>query len=261
MDYITITHAKDTTLQIGNDKDITEYRYRGASPKNYVTFNNETWRIIGIFPTDDGTGNIENRIKLIKDQSIGNKKWNESGNNWTEATLNTELNTTYLTGLSIEVQNMIGNAKYYLGGHHDIPDLQKDVMYKYERKIDNSSCAGGDNCHYVARNPNNLVSKIGLMYVSDYGYAASDVCTSNLYAYSSSTCTSNNWLFKSYNEWTLPQLAYDFDDTVFYIISAGGVDGGTVTDQYGVRPVLYLISSVQITGGDGTSSSPYTFGL
>ena len=30
----TITHAKDTTLQIGNDKDITEYRYRGASPKN-----------------------------------------------------------------------------------------------------------------------------------------------------------------------------------------------------------------------------------
>ena len=37
-----ITHPKDTTLQIGNDKDITEYRYRGASPKNYVKFNNET---------------------------------------------------------------------------------------------------------------------------------------------------------------------------------------------------------------------------
>ena len=69
----TITHPKDTTLQIGNDKDITEYRYRGANPKNYVKFNNETWRILGVFPTDDGTGKIENRIKLIKDQSIGNK--------------------------------------------------------------------------------------------------------------------------------------------------------------------------------------------
>ena len=55
----TITHPKDTTLQIGNDKDITEYRYRGASPKNYVTFNNEVWRILGVFPTDDGTGKIE----------------------------------------------------------------------------------------------------------------------------------------------------------------------------------------------------------
>ena len=51
----TITHTKDSTLQIGNDKDITEYRYRGANPKNYVTFNNEVWRIIGVFPTDDGT--------------------------------------------------------------------------------------------------------------------------------------------------------------------------------------------------------------
>ena len=42
----TITHAKDSTLQIGVTEDITEYRYRGANPKNYLTFNNETWRII-----------------------------------------------------------------------------------------------------------------------------------------------------------------------------------------------------------------------
>ncbi len=74
----TITHAKDSTLQIGNDKDITEYRYRGASPKNYVTFNGETWRIIGVFPTDDGTGNIENRIKLIRNESIGTYVWDDT---------------------------------------------------------------------------------------------------------------------------------------------------------------------------------------
>ena len=61
----TITHPADSTLQIGATESITEYRYRGASPKNYVTFNNEVWRIIGIFPTDDGTGKIENRIKII----------------------------------------------------------------------------------------------------------------------------------------------------------------------------------------------------
>ena len=52
----TITHPADSTLQIGATESITEYRYRGASPKNYVTFNNEIWRIIGVFPTDDGTG-------------------------------------------------------------------------------------------------------------------------------------------------------------------------------------------------------------
>ena len=42
----TITHEADSTLQIGTNESITEYRYRGASPKNYVTFNNEVWRII-----------------------------------------------------------------------------------------------------------------------------------------------------------------------------------------------------------------------
>ena len=68
----TITHEADSTLQIGTNESITEYRYRGASPKNYVTFNNETWRIIGIFPTDDGTGKIENRIKIIKDKNVEN---------------------------------------------------------------------------------------------------------------------------------------------------------------------------------------------
>ena len=85
----TITHEADSTLQIGNDKDITEYRYRGASPKNYVGFNGETWRIIGVFPTDDGNGKIENRIKLIRNESIGDKYWNttkvsstSSYNNW-----------------------------------------------------------------------------------------------------------------------------------------------------------------------------------
>ena len=62
----TITHNADSTLQIGTTESITEYRYRGANPKNYVTFNNEVWRIIGIFKADDGTGNIENRIKLNK---------------------------------------------------------------------------------------------------------------------------------------------------------------------------------------------------
>ena len=36
----------------------TDYRYIGNIPNNYITFNNETWRIIGVFDVDDGTGKI-----------------------------------------------------------------------------------------------------------------------------------------------------------------------------------------------------------
>ena len=253
----TITHPKDTTLQIGNDKDIKEYRYRGASPKNYATFNNETWRILGVFPTDDGTGKIENRIKLVRNESIGDKFWDTNGsNNWARpATLNTELNTTYLNSLDSTSKSMIGNTKYYLGGYNNNKlQIQKDVMYQYERKINGST-------YYNGSNPNNWVGKLALMYASDYGYAASDECTVNLYNYDNATCINNNWLFKGNAEWMLPQVASS-SLIAFGVHSDGYVSYDRVSiNPLGVRPVLYLISSVQITGGNGTSSSPYTFEL
>ena len=246
----TITHPADTTLQIGATESITEYRYRGASPKNYVTFNNEVWRILGVFPTDDGTGKIENRIKIIKDQSIGNKKWDTgNSNNWARpATLNTELNTTYLNSLDSTAKSMIGNTKYYLGGYNNNLQIQKDVMYQYERKTNGSI-------------PNSWVGKLAIMYASDYGYAVSDECTQNLYNYNNATCKNNNWLFKGIDEWTLLRFA-SISYGVFGVGSGGYVSSYGVSDNpYGVRPVLYLISSAQITGGNGTSSSPYTLGL
>ena len=265
----TITHPADSTLQIGATESITEYRYRGASPKNYVTFNNETWRIIGVFPTDDGTGNIENRIKLIKDQSIGNKYWDTSqSNNWARpATLNTELNTTYLNSLDSTSQSMIGQAKYYLGGktptsnngYADTP-LQ---FYSYERKIQNTK----SNEFYYDKNPNSWVGKLGLMYVSDYGYASSNCENKKLYDTNSSSndiraCNGTNWLYNiKANEWLLPQRA-SYSYLAFLVDSGGFADFSSVYyNQFAVRPVLYLISSAQITGGNGTSSSPYTLGL
>ena len=251
----SIIRYKGETLQIGNDDNLLEYRYRGASSKNYVKFNNETWRIIGVFPTDDGTGNIENRVKLIKDQSIGEYKWDTSGsNNWARpATLNTELNTTYLNSLDSIAQNMIGNTKYYLGGYGN-SQIQKDVMYQYEKKINGST-------YYNGSNPNNWVGKLSLMYASDYGYAVSDEYTQTLYNYNNATCKNNNWLFKGNGEWILPQNA-SYSVSAFLVLADGSVTSSNVGyNQLAVRPVLYLKSSVKITGGDGTSSSPYTLGL
>ena len=250
----TITHPADSTLQIGATESVTEYRYRGANPKNYVTFNNETWRILGIFPTDDGTGNIENRIKLIRNESIGSINWDIGrSNNWARpATLNTELNATYLNSLDNTSKSMIGNAKYYLGGYNDSLEIKKDVMYQYERKINGST-------YYNGSNPNSWVGKLGLMYASDYGYAASDECTQNLYDYDNATCKNNNWLFKGNDEWILPQVAGGTG--AFNVFSGGNVFQSSVSFDQNVRSVIYLISSVQITGGNGTSSSPYTLGL
>ncbi len=255
----TITHPADSTLQIGATESITEYRYRGKVPKNYVTFNNEVWRIIGVFPVDDGNGNIENRIKLIRNESIGDKFWDGSvSNNWARpAKINTELNTTYLNSLDSTSKSMIGNTKYYLGGYNNSLRIKKDVMYQYERKI-----SGSD--YYNGSNSNNFIGKVALMYASDYGYAASDECTQTLVNYDNATCKNNNWLYNiKVSEWILPQDASN-SSSAFYVSSGGGVyrsDFYVTADQFAVRPVLYLISSAKITGGSGTSSNPYKLSI
>ena len=236
---------------MGTNEDITEYRYRGANPKNYVTFNGETWRILGVFPTDDGTGNIENRIKIVRNDSIGTKYWDTSGSNkWSVSSLGRELNSSYINTLNTNhAYDMIDNVKYYLGGYTN-NTLTLNNMYSYERKI------SGSGTYYYSSNPNSWVGKIALMYASDYGYAAGDACTGNLSGYSSSTCTSNNWLYNSNNEWLLAHVANGSGNS--FLTYNGGVSIGSVSGNLrAVRPSLYLNSNVMIESGDGTSSNPY----
>jgi len=274
-----ITHTIDNTLQV-DSKFATEYRYRGGDSvvKNYVTFNNEVWRIIGVIPTEDTSGNVENRIKIIRDTSIGNMKWNtiedtttNSKNNWVTGTLNTYLNNDYYNTLTTDAKNMVGTTKYYLGGYDD-SKMTSDVMWQYERKkINGSDCnstddyQSGTECYYYGTNPimqNDVNKKIALMYASDYGYAASKECTSNLYDYDgSASCRArNNWLDKSVI-WLLSQdSANSF--SAFNVDSTGYVNSNNVYyDEYAVRPVLYLSSNVKISSGKGTSEQPYQLSI
>ena len=259
-----ITHTIDNTLQV-DSKFATEYRYRGGDSvvKNYVTFNNETWRIIGIIPTEDTDGNVENRIKIIRDTSIGNKKWNENGtNDWVTGTLNTYLNNDYYNTLTTDAKNMIGTAKYYLGGYNNSISFTSDVMWQYERK--NEANRTG---YYYGANPimqNDANKKIAIMYASDYGYAASKECTSNLYDYdgSANCITTNNWLDKSAYTWLLPQHSV-ISINAFFVDSSGFVNNFDNVNifEYAVRPVLYLSSNVKISGGEGTSQKPYQLSI
>ncbi len=280
-----VTHEIDDTLQV-DSKFATEYRYRGgdSAVNNYVTFNNEVWRIIGIIPTEDTDGNVENRLKIIKDASIGDMEWNETEdtttntyNNWITGTLNTYLNNDYYNTLTSEAKSMIGTARYYLGGYSD-SKITADVMWQYERKkVNGNDCISksysqtGTECYFYRTNPvmqNDANKKVAIMYASDYGYAASKECISNLYSYSdSASCkTINNWIDKSADIWLLSQGS-NYGDFAFYVNSNSQFDLTNVTDaflsghEFMIRPVLFLSSNVKISGGSGTSSDPYTLSV
>ena len=60
--------AKGETEELKFDGTVdNNLRYVGSDPNNYVSFNNELWRIIGVFNNiDNGTGTKETRLKIIR---------------------------------------------------------------------------------------------------------------------------------------------------------------------------------------------------
>ena len=178
------------------------------------------WRIIGVFNNiDDGNGTKETRLKIIRDEAYNEDiAWNNDGvNDWTTASLQEELNTTYLNSIQSPYKEMIGNALWNLGGL-DSPDYPTSTFYMSER----------GTTVYTGR-PTEWTGKIGLMYISDYGYATSggstvrDTCLSyNLGSWINyRDCYSNDWLYSGASQWTLTP---DFTGSnfVFFVLHTGG---------------------------------------
>ena len=266
------------------------YRYSGANPNNYVCFgsdavtcpNDNLYRIIGLFD-DDKDGNYN--IKLIKydyatTEMLGTDgcndryqnadyyrghmdidtlptyKWNHLGtsdyygsSNWITSELNNihlnEYYLNYLYSINSKWVDMIATTTWYLGGLDSYYYTAKE-FYEGER----------NNAGYGS-NPTTYSDEIGLMYPSDYGYAASPGnWTTDLHDYGSMS-----WMFMGLTEWTItPYLSYSY--TIFNVYDERGLTFKTYA-IYGsaVRPVFYLESNVQLEGGSGTSSDPYRLAI
>ena len=224
------------------------YRFSGVNPNNYVCFgsdvascpSNNLYRIIGVFD-DDKDGNYQ--IKLIKNISIGSIAWNRGySNTWSSASLNTgTLNGTYLSGLGTWA-SMIAEHDWEVGGM-DWSDTNTAKQY-YATELENSD---GNSVTYRA--------KIGLMYVTDYGYAASpDAWTTELNNYESAA--DDNWLYIGSYESTVSRTS-SHSSSAFYVYYTGSLSRRGVTYANVVRPSFYLESNVSLQGGNGTSSDPY----
>ena len=125
-----------TTSGNGIYKDLYEsgrYIYKGANPNNYITFNNEQWRIISL--EKDGT------MKIMRVASIGNRDYDSSSNDWATSDLKTYLNGTYYNGLSSEAKNQIvehdfaAGAGYWNNSTNESSDLTDQVNAENEQLV------------------------------------------------------------------------------------------------------------------------------
>ena len=284
-EYITSLASTSNELVYDETTD-NNLRYIGADPNNYVSFNNELWRIIGVMNNiDDGTGTKETRLKIIRSEPIGYYSWdcNSDGtfdNDWTTSTLMNLLNNgayynrstgSYYnnsitaisvdfssTGLTEEAKSLIDNAVWYLGGLSTSNSISSE-FYTSER---------GTNV-YTGR-ATQWTGQIGLMYPSDYGYATgggSTIDRGTCLAYNLSSwnnysdCFNNDWLYDSSSQWTLT-TTYNLSNAVFDPNPSGSIEYDYVNNVgHSIFPALYLSSDIKITSGTGSSSDPFELSL
>ena len=260
------------TLEAGDDS----YRYTGANPNNYVCFGStenpcpeeNLYRIIGVFD-DDKDSNYQ--IKLIK---------NDYGSNYADSyytTQNVNQFSEYYRGSLEQVSVYFWGVDTLEGTWEDsrlnfaLNDFyQSDLISLSEWQIGGNTWdnIGLQSIKQVFQNeivnPENDIkysAKIGLMYVSDYGYAASpenwNVIMENLNTVDN---RDGNWMFMGLDEWTITKQTNTDVNDVFLIERSGRVyDTGDdlLIVPGGVRPCFYLETSVKFVGGSGSFNNPY----
>ena len=271
-DYIISLSGKTQgTGQVVNENG---YRYEGKNPNNYIWFNNEYWRIIGVFDSASHGQSNKNLVKIIRDDVLDGLAWHKSNtNDWTASSFKLLLNGAYYNaqdgtssgycygysttatancdytkkGIQSGYRGMIANVTWHLGGYSST-SATSSAFYGYER----------GTTVYSGR-PTSTTGYIGLMYPSDYGYSVlSSSCTrtTNLGSYGTSTCAGQSWLYGKGDEWTLTPSSL-ISIFVFHLSNIASVYSNYANGGWGSRPVLYLDASVYKIDGDGSLNNPY----
>ena len=189
-------------------------------------------------------------------ERIGVYYWNykatgSATNTWSTSLLNkTNLNTNFINNIGTTWANKIATVTWKVGGNTWANIGTKTSSVAYTNEITNPVTTN------TTDNATTYSAKIGLMYVSDYGFAASpDAWTLTMSSYNNTTATNNNWMYMGLYEWTISRSA-DYSDGAFYVYSDGDVDYFSVDYDYGVRASFNLESSVSYVSGSGSMSDP-----
>ena len=267
-DYITI---KDYIIDLYNDESLrtsnglkkdntvdTNIRYYGSDPNNYVSFNNELWRIIGVFG---------NNVKLVRSESLGSLSWDSSDssinkgngiNQWGESTevngntylgadLQVYLNKMYYGGdttvtcydgsnnttTTCPTNTLDRTAKLLIDKHTwSLGAIEMSIedtisFYNAERGTANGkTCTSGNYCNDSVIRTTKWTGYVALPYITDWAYASSEsACETNIQTKDSSNlfvCKNNNWMQRSDWTWYLSPGVQSANANYVWTVSGNG---------------------------------------
>ena len=259
-------------------------RYEGSNPNNYVSFNDELWRIIGVFGDN---------IKLVRSEELGKLSWDSSDssvnngwgvNEWSQADLKEYLNTNYYGGTSVTCyvgsnnstttcptgslnstsKSMINNYTWNTGAINleDTTILNQETIalntvpfYNAERgSVNGKICTSGNQCNDIVTRTTTWQGYVALPYVTDWAYASSETaCATNMYDgfdvanhnYDNMTCKKNNWM---HHGSTMNEAMWMLSPRAHYGSADGvwGVDGDGGVNIYVASSALSVFPTVYL---------------
>ena len=257
------------TTQVNNKATRNENgrRYQGKNPNNYIWFNDELWRIIGNIPVclESGCSTTENRVKIIRNYSIGISGYGMTSLKWEYNNVRLLLNACYLGKASScgnycngsMGSNSLGNCDYSSNGI-DANDfygkMVEDVYFNIgEANVDSTEETSTIFYNKEIATHTTETYKIGLMYASDFGYATENYNG----VLGTQSLADKNWLFLYRYDWTMTVIN---SNNVYYISALSGcLKSSAATGD--IRPALYLKPNVYVLRGTGTKQDPCIIGV
>lgn len=196
--------GSDVIVDNTNDKNL---RFVGKNPNNYILFNNEKWRIIGLMNNvKDKNGTNKSFIKIVRANSIGEYSYDSSAesinngagvNEWSTSKIaqilnsgpywNKQKGTCYNDknlssvecdfsgiGLNSDSKEMIETVEWPVGGTETDggDNWFPSNLYNLERSTNTGkNCEFSEDCNDTIKRTTKWVGNIGILNGSDYAYA------------------------------------------------------------------------------------------
>ena len=241
---ITPDDLKELVVTEGDGLYVDEYEsgkytYKGVNPNNYITFNNETWRIISI----DSNGSI----KIMRNESIGSQVWDAGDSNvWETSDIKTYLNGEYLSSITTNQDKILSHTWSIGKVTGDNSDLVGQIADENGTQSQSASVGMITVSEYLRANTN--TEECGNLSINNTNNA---------------TCKTTNWMYNIVPSggylWTISPFA-SISYYVFivsgYASGAGRLNISSANSSRGVSPALYLSSDITLMG-DGSEGNPY----
>lgn len=236
-EFITNLYTEDNTeLYYDKNKNLLYY---GANPNNYIIINQEMWQIIGVY---------NNKLKLIKENSIGNYQYDNNLKYYQNSKINNLLNELYYKSAkgTCYQDNLEKECNFTNTG------LTKETISLLDMQTVNNETTSIENKENFKESQititNTFETNISLPSITDY--------INTLYCKEENTCNTS-WMTKP---GTLLLTLNDINNNLYTMsITEDGsikIDNDATTNLE-VRPVIVLKEENYIIKGNGTQDTPY----